>query len=299
VTSPELVTTFAYSGRLDFNPLTDSIIPDKASPNSIRFSPPVGQELPCRFEAGLDTFQEPSPEGDLLSVTISPDSDRLQLLKPFPAWKRGCAQNMELLIKVKGKCTTDHISPAGPWYKYRGHLENISNNMLTTATSASLDDPRMLVHTRIPLTNHIQVVPQVARDLKDHHIPWCIIGDYNYGEGSAREHAALEPRYLGGVAIIARSFARIHETNLKKQGMLPLTFDDPADYDLIREGDRITLIGVEDEDFHPRSLVTMQIKPQRGDSWEAKLNHSYHAGQIPWLRAGSALNYIKATLLSE
>ncbi|CRG84219.1 aconitate hydratase 1 [Talaromyces islandicus] len=299
VTSPELVTTFAYAGRLDFNPLTDSIISDKAAPNSIQFRPPVVQELPPRFEAGLDTFQEPSPEGDSLSVTISPDSDRLQLLRPFPSWEGGCARNMELLIKVKGKCTTDHISPAGPWYKYRGHLENISNNMLTTATNAFLDDPRMLGHTRNPLTNHIQAVPQVARDLKEHHVPWCIVGDYNYGEGSSREHAALEPRYLGGVTIISRSFARIHETNLKKQGMLPLTFDDPADYDLIRDGDRITLIGVEDDDFHPGSQVTMQVKPQHGDSWEAKLNHSYHAGQIPWLRAGSALNHIKATLSSK
>jgi aconitate hydratase len=299
VTSPELVTAFAYAGRLDFNPLTDSIIPDEGSPNSIRFSPPVGQELPSRFEAGLDTFQEPSPEGNLLTVTISPHSDRLQLLRPFPPWKVGCTENMELLIKVKGKCTTDHISPAGPWYKYRGHLENISNNMLTTATNAFIDDSRMLGHTRNPLTHDIQVVPQVARDLKQHQIHWCIVGDYNYGEGSSREHAALEPRYLGGVAIIARSFARIHETNLKKQGMLPLAFNDPADYDFIREGDRITLIGVEDGDFQPGSQVTMQVKPREGDSWEATLNHSYHAGQIRWLRAGSALNYIKATLLSQ
>jgi aconitate hydratase len=205
------------------------------------------------------------------------------------------------LIKVKGKCTTDHISPAGPWYKYRGHLENISNNMLTTATNEFLrvDDPGLLGHTRHPLTSSLQVVPEIARDLKQRNVPWCIIGDHNYGEGSSREHAALEPRYLGGVAVIARSFARIHETNLKKQGMLPLTFADAATYDRIAEGDRITLVGVEDGEFRPGSQVTMRVQPRRGDSWEAQLNHSYHAGQISWLRAGSALNHIKAAVLAQ
>lgn len=208
---------------------------------------------------------------------------------------------MEMLIKVKGKCTTDHISPAGPWYKYRGHLENISNNMLTTATNAFLpsDNPQMLGHTRNPLNLEVRVVPEIARYLQSCGIRWCIIGDHNYGEGSSREHAALEPRFLGGIAIIARSFARIHETNLKKQGMLPLTFENPADYERIYEGDRIQLLGVEEGELQPGKQVTMRVTPRDGQPWEAQLNHSYHTGQLRWLRAGSALNHIKATALDR
>ncbi|KAK1147516.1 hypothetical protein N8T08_000857 [Aspergillus melleus] len=295
VTSPELVTAFAYSGRLDFNPLTDSIPAANSQP--FRFTAPTSHELPVSYESGLDTFQKPPSDGSSLSVAIDPQSDRLQLLTPFPAWEPACANNMELLIKVSGKCTTDHISPAGPWYKYRGHLENISNNMLTTATNAFLPPgPQILGHTRNPVTstNDLQVVPEVARDLQSRGIRWCIVGDHNYGEGSSREHAALEPRFLGGVAVIARSFARIHETNLKKQGMLPLTFQDAADYDRIMEGDRITLVGVEEGELQPGKSVTMRVTPRTGAVWETQLNHSYHAGQIKWLRAGSALNHIKS-----
>ncbi|KAL4758071.1 aconitase family-domain-containing protein [Aspergillus foveolatus] len=301
VTSPELVTAFAYAGRLDFNPLTDPVIVPEEPSKKLYFSPPISQELPISFKAGSDTFQEPSPEGTDLPVQIRPGSDRLQLLRPFPAWQPGCADGMELLIKVKGKCTTDHISPAGPWYKYRGHLENICNNMLTTATNAFVGqgDPRLLGHTRHPITSKVEVVPQVARDLKQRGVRWCIVGDHNYGEGSSREHAALEPRYLGGVVVIARSFARIHETNLKKQGMLPLTFADPATYDRIVDGDRITLIGVEEGELCPGSSVTMRVETRRGEAWEAELKHSYHSGQIPWLRAGSALNDIKVTALTQ
>lgn len=293
VTSPELVTAFAYAGRLDFNPITDDIAQEgKQAP--FRFDPPVGRELPLDFETGAQTFQEPLADGSSESVIVDSESDRLQLLTPFPSWQPGCADDMQLLIKVQGKCTTDHISPAGPWYKYRGHLENISNNMLTTATNAFLPGgPQMLGHTRHPLTSEVSVVPEVAHDLQQSGIRWCIIGDHNYGEGSSREHAALEPRYLGGVAIIARSFARIHETNLKKQGMLPLTFDDVADYDRIQDGDRIRLIGVEDGELEPGRQVTMRVTPREGETWEARLDHSYHSGQIRWLRAGSALNYIK------
>lgn len=299
VTSPEIVTAIAYAGRLDFNPITDGITRDGQEP--FRFNPPIGRELPIEFETGAETFQEPLPDGSSESVIVDPDSDRLQLLKPFPAWQPGCASDMQLLIKVQGKCTTDHISPAGPWYKYRGHLENISNNMLTTATNAFLpsDNPQMLGHTKHPLTSEVSVIPEVARDLQHHGIRWCIVGDHNYGEGSSREHAALEPRFLGGVAIIARSFARIHETNLKKQGMLPLTFADTADYDRVKGGDRIQLIGVEEGEFQPGKQVTMRVAPRQGQSWEAHLNHSYHAGQIAWLYAGSALNYIKATALNR
>ncbi|KAJ5821961.1 uncharacterized protein N7525_011245 [Penicillium rubens] len=297
VTSPEMVTAFAYSGRLDFNPLTDSI---PVGDSSFQFTPPTDCELPTNFETGVDTFQEPPSDASDLSIALDPKSDRLQLLAPFQAWQPQCANEMKLLTKVAGKCTTDHISPAGPWYKYRGHLENISNNMLTTATNAFLPNtPRTLGHTRNPLTGQVQVVPEVARELQRLGIRWCIVGDHNYGEGSSREHAALEPRFLGGAAIIARSFARIHETNLKKQGMLPLTFDDPADYNLVAEGDRITLLGVEEGEFQPGKQIVMRVQPRRGQAWEARLNHSYHLGQISWLRAGSALNHIKANMLQK
>lgn len=291
VTSPEMVTAFAYSGRLDFNPIIDEVI---GSRSSFKFEAPIDQELPRHFESGMDTFQEPPADGSSFSVSVDPKSDRLQLLKPFDKWQPGSANDMEILIKVSGKCTTDHISPAGPWYKYRGHLENISNNMLTTATNAALpNDPQLLGHTRNPLTGEVDVVPEVARQMQKQGVCWCIIGDNNYGEGSSREHAALEPRFLGGTAIIARSFARIHETNLKKQGMLPLTFDDLADYDRIADGDRISLIGVEEGELQPGKCVTMNVNSKDGSTWEARLSHSFHQGQLAWLRAGSALNHIK------
>ncbi|CAI7657080.1 unnamed protein product [Penicillium manginii] len=297
VTSPEMVTAFAYSGRLDFNPITDEIIGSKSS---FKLEAPNAEELPRRFESGLETFQEPPADGSSFSVTVDPKSDRLQLLKPFDKWQPGSTKDMEVLIKVSGKCTTDHISPAGPWYKYRGHLENISHNMLTTATNAFLpDDPQLLGHTRNPLTEDIDVVPEVARHMQKQGVRWCIIGDNNYGEGSSREHAALEPRFLGGTAIIARSFARIHETNLKKQGMLPLTFDDLADYDRIADGDRISLIGVEEGELQPGKCVTMRVASKDGSTWETQLNHSFHQGQLAWLRAGSALNYIKTKTIGR
>jgi aconitate hydratase len=296
VTSPELVTTLAYAGRLDFNPATDSIHIDGSVPQ-LRFTPPKGVELPLKFSPGEDTYQAPLESTEGLKVEIDPQSDRLQLLEPFKPWQPGNASDMPILVKVKGKCTTDHISPAGPWYKYRGHLENISNNMFLAATNAFLPSSD-LGHAVHPLKNAatIEPIPQVAQDLRKRGVRWCIIGDWNYGEGSSREHAALEPRFLGGVAVIARSFARIHETNLKKQGMLPLTFHDPADYDRIERGDRITLVGVENVDLQPGKQVTMVVKPASGQEWEAPLNHSYHAGQLPWLRAGSALNFIKENM---
>lgn len=297
VTSPEMVTAVAYSGRLDFNPLTDNV---PVGNSSFSFTAPTSCELPTHFETGKDTFQEPPSDASGLSVTVDPKSDRLQLLTPFSAWQPQCASRMKLLTKVAGKCTTDHTSPAGPWYKYRGHLESISNNMLTTATNAFLPNvPQNLGHTRHPVTDEVQVVPEVARDLQRLGIRWCIVGDHNYGEGSSREHAALEPRLLGSVAVIARSFARIHETNLKKQGMLPLTFDDSADYDRVAEGDVITLLGVETGELQPGKQVFMRVQPRQGQAWEAQLNHSYHPGQISWLRAGSALNHIKATMLQK
>jgi aconitate hydratase len=299
VTSPEMVTAFAYAGRIDFNPLIDSVPVSGAA--DFQFSPPSSVELPVKFNLGNDTYQPPVSNSADLSVIVDPKSDRLQLLKPFQPWQVKTATSMPILIKVEGKCTTDHISPAGPWYNYRGHLENISNNMLLAATNAFLPkNGANLGHTLNPLdlTAAPALIPKVARNLRDAGIPWCIIGDWNYGEGSSREHAALEPRFLGGVAVIARSFARIHETNLKKQGMLPLTFDDPEAYDRIVKGDRVTLIGVDGDEFQPGKQVTMRVEKTDGGSWETKLNHTYHSGQISWLKEGSALNYIKRTTLS-
>jgi len=203
-----------------------------------------------------------------------------------------------VLVKVKGKCTTDHISPAGPWYNYRGHLENISNNLLTGAENgllaAKLKNPSYARGQAInQLEGTVDAIPQVAKAYKASGIRWCIIGDANYGEGSSREHAALEPRYLGGVAVIAKSFARIHETNLKKQGMLALTFADPSSWDKIGAEDRVTVKGV--EDMEKGKQLTMEVRRSDGTTWTTFLDHTYHAGQIPWLMHGSALNYIKAS----
>ncbi|KAL5404471.1 hypothetical protein PMIN04_012587 [Paraphaeosphaeria minitans] len=292
VTSPEMVTAFAYSGRIDFNPITDSI-PIEGSTQELRFTAPTSVELPLAFTTGQDLYQAPVHNASQLSVDIDPKSERLQLLKPFDPWIPGSTDSMPVLVKVRGKCTTDHISPAGPWYKYRGHLENISNNMLLAASNAFVpEDSKLLGHTVHPLTSKIDLIHEVARDLRDQQVKWCIIGDWNYGEGSSREHAALEPRYLGGVAVIARSFARIHETNLKKQGMLPLTFADPQDYDKIQPGDRVTLVGVEDGELLPSKQATLRVTNRTGAFWEAPLNHSYSEGHLKWLRAGSALNHI-------
>jgi aconitate hydratase len=304
VTSPELVAAFAFTGDLTFNPLTDAIpVGDGASGSLFKFSPPKVEELPIEFSAGVDRFQPPLSTGtEALTVDIDNSSDRLQLLTPFSPWRRGNADDMKILIKVAGKCTTDHISPAGPWYNYRGHLENISNNLLLGATNAFMpnrDSIQMKGKTRYDASSEIKVVHEVAREMQKYKARWCIIGDSNYGEGSSREHAALEPRYLGGVAVIAKSFARIHETNLKKQGMLALTFDDPTDYDKIEEGDTISLVDVEHDEMRPGAPVTMKVHRVDGKVWTAKLNHTYHARQIEWLRAGSALNYIKARSLME
>ncbi|EEU35930.1 uncharacterized protein NECHADRAFT_96520 [Fusarium vanettenii 77-13-4] len=304
VTSPEIATAFAYTGDLKFNPVTDSVsfLDESGAPSEFRFTPPAANELPQNFSPGDDLYQAPVlTDTSEYKVDIDEDSDRLQLLTPFQPWQDGNAEDMQVLIKVAGKCTTDHISPAGPWYKYRGHLENISNNMLLGATNSFLADASslsMIGKAKNPMNGNIQPVPQVARDLKQAGIRWCIIGDNNYGEGSSREHAALEPRHLGGVAVIAKSFARIHETNLKKQGMFPLTFADPRDYDKIAEGDVISLLDVDGSRLQPGKRVTMEVRTKDGTRWTAQLHHSYHAHQIEWLRSGSALNYIKRSTLT-
>ena len=290
VASPELVTAFAYSGSLLFNPLTDTIF-DRDGQN-FTLAPPTAEELPTSFSPGRDYYQAPSDDPSNVEVKISLTSDKLQLLQPFEPWRPGNAEDLSILIKVKGKCTTDHISPAGPWYNYRGHLENISNNLLTGAENAFLPSADARGQAIDPFSNTAKPVPEVARAYQSAGIRWCIIGQDNYGEGSSREHAALEPRFLGGVVVIANSFARIHETNLKKQGMLPLTFADDTAYSRIEPSDRVDVLGV--EDLRPGKQLTLRVRRDDGTSWESKLNHSYHEGQIPWLRHGSALNYVKS-----
>lgn len=303
VTSPELVTAFAYSGDLRFNPKEDALMLDDGS--EFRFKSPEADELPSAFERSLNCFQPPILEDTSdLEVNIDPSSDRLQLLTPFDAWAPGKATSMEVLVKVKGKCTTDHISPAGPWYKYRGHISNISNNLLLGATNGFLpsSSPQGNIGVAIdPTSDSVAPIPQVARKLRDLGIRWCIVGDETYGEGSSREHAALEPRFLGGVAVIAKSFARIHETNLKKQGMLPLTFENPEDYDRIQAGDLISLLVDKSYDgesmrlLKPGRKVVMEVRGKNGLAWKGILEHTLHGGQIEWIRAGSALNQIRKT----
>jgi aconitate hydratase len=283
VTSPDLTVALAIAGRLDFNPLTDKL-KDKDG-NEFLLQPPTGDSLPpAGFDPGQDTYQAPPKDRNQVEVKVSPSSDRLQLLKPFEAWDGKDATDMPILIKTKGKTTTDHISMAGPWLKYRGHLDNISNNMLIGAINAENNEANKVKNI---LTGEYDAVPAVARDYKKNGIKWVVIGDWNYGEGSSREHAALEPRHLGGIAIITRSFARIHETNLKKQGMLPLTFTDPADYDKVPTDAKIDLKITELQVGKP---ITMVVHPKDGKPFDIKLSHTFNEGQIEWLRAGSALN---------
>ncbi|KAH6959481.1 aconitase family-domain-containing protein [Fusarium avenaceum] len=302
VTSPEITTAYAYSGDLSFNPITDSIhfLDQSGMPSEFRFKPPTAKELPQSFYAGNDLYQPPGLEDtSSFEVLIDEGSDRLELLTPFEPWQNGHADNMQVLIKVAGKCTTDHISPAGPWYNYRGHLTNISHNMLLGAANGFLPNEKslgMVGKGRDPIDGKIKFVHEAARSMKNAGIKWCIIGDTSYGEGSSREHAALEPRFLGGVAVIAKSFARIHETNLKKQGMFPLTFENPADYDKIKEGDMISLQDVDGNGLKPNKQVTMLVTDKDGSQWTAQLSHSFHLHQLKWLKAGSALNHIKRSL---
>jgi aconitate hydratase len=235
VTSPDLVVALTVAGSLHFNPLTDKL-KDKDG-NEFLLKPPTGNGLPPNgYDPGQDTYQRPPDDRSTVTVQVSPTSDRLQILQPFEAWDGKDAVDIPILIKAQGKTTTDHISMAGPWLKYRGHLDNISNNMLIGAVNAANGEANKIKNFT---TGDFDAVPAVARDYKKKGIKWVVVGDWNYGEGSSREHAALEPRHLGGLAIITRSFARIHETNLKKQGMLPLTFADPADYDKIQPDDKV------------------------------------------------------------
>ncbi|CAD6499427.1 BgTH12-03543 [Blumeria graminis f. sp. triticale] len=283
VTSPELVVAMTVAGSLHFNPLTDKLM-DKNGKEFL-LSPPTGEGLPARgYDAGKETYQAPPASRDEVSVQVSPESDRLQILDPFKPWNGKDALDIPILIKAQGKTTTDHISMAGPWLKYRGHLDNISNNMLIGAINAMNGEANKVKNFT---TGEFGSVPATARDYKKKNIPWVVIGDWNYGEGSSREHAALEPRHLGGLAIITKSFARIHETNLKKQGMLPLTFVEPEDYDRIQPEDKLDLMCTELSVGKP---ITLKVHPKNGKSFEIKLAHTFNEPQIEWFKNGSALN---------
>lgn len=285
VSSPEIVTAMALAGRLDFNPETDYLTNSKGE--KIKLPSPAGVELPPQgFDPGQDTFQRPPTDGSKVEIDVDPSSQRLQLLEPFAPWDGKDMEDLAILIKAKGKCTTDHISMAGPWLKFRGHLDNISNNLLIGAVNCENDKMNSV---RNLVTGEYGPVPDVARAYKAASIPWVVIGDDNYGEGSSREHAALEPRHLGGRAVIVKSFARIHETNLKKQGMLPLTFKDPADYDKIDPSDRLTL---KVSDIAPEKDVELVLKKQDGNTSSIWLQHTMNEDQIEWFKAGSALNLI-------
>jgi len=287
VTSPELVTALAIAGDLSFNPLTDEL--DGADGKKFKFSPPTGDQLPkAGFDPGQDTYQAPPADSSAVTVDVSPESKRLQLLSPFDKWNGKDLEDLLVLIKAKGKCTTDHISAAGQWLKFRGHLDNISNNLLIGAVNIDNDEINKVVNQ---LTGETGGVPDTARQYKAQGVGWVVIGDDNYGEGSSREHAALEPRHLGGRAIIVKSFARIHETNLKKQGLLPLTFQDPADYDKVQPTDRVSLVGL--KELTPGKPVECHLKHKDGSVDKIHLNHTMNPGQIEWFQAGSALNRMK------
>lgn len=288
VASPELVTAVAIAGDLGFNPETDYLTAENGE--KFKLESPYGDELPEKgFDPGEDTYQEPPADGSAVSVDVDPKSARLQLLDPFDAWDGKDLVEMTVLLKAKGKCTTDHISMAGPWLKYRGHLDNISNNMFIGAINAENDQANKVKNQ---FTGEYNGVPDTARDYKAQGVKWCVIGDENYGEGSSREHAALEPRHLGGRAIIVKSFARIHETNLKKQGLLPLTFANPDDYNKIQPDDKVSLLGL--KDLTPGKPVDCQIKHSDGSTETITLKHTMNEGQIDWFKAGSALNHMKA-----
>jgi aconitate hydratase len=291
VTSPEMVTVLSFAGTLDFDPEKDSI--ETASGDKFKFKAPHGKELPPKgFDPGENTFQAPPKDGSSLEVAVSPKSQRLQLLKPFKAWDGKDMTAMPVLIKAKGKCTTDHISMAGPWLKFRGHLENISNNMLIGAVNAENGETNKVRHSESKAWDE---VPKTAATYRDAGIGWVVIGDENYGEGSSREHAALEPRFLGGQAVVVRSFARIHETNLKKQGLLPLTFANPGDYDKITGHDKVDILGL--ASLAPGKPLTMRVHPESGAAaFDVKLNHTFNEEQIEWFKAGSALNFMKKRL---
>jgi aconitate hydratase len=287
VGSPEMVTAMAIAGDLNFNPLTDTLVNNKGE--RVKLDPPTGYELPAKGFAVEDAgYQAPAADGSQVQVKVSPDSKRLQILEPFAAWEGTDLKGLKLLIKAKGKCTTDHISMAGPWLKFRGHLDNISNNLLIGAVNYFNEKTDSVKNQ---LTGEYGTVPSTQRAYKAANIGTIVVGDENYGEGSSREHAAMEPRHLGVRAVLVKSFARIHETNLKKQGMLALTFDDKADYDKFKEDDNIDIIGL--THFATNQKLKLVLHHSDGTQDEISVNHSYNEQQIEWFKEGAALNIIR------
>lgn len=288
VTSPEMVAALAIAGRLDFNPVTDKILNDNGE--EVMFKPPYGDELPTKgFDVEDPGYQAPAADGSSVQVVVRPDSQRLQLLDPFEPWDGQNITGAKLLIKAEGKCTTDHISMAGPWLRFRGHLDNISNNMLIGAVNAFNGKTNSVKNQ---LTGQYAEVPAAQRQYKANNVPTIVVGDQNYGEGSSREHAAMEPRHLGVKAVLVKSFARIHETNLKKQGMLALTFANEADYDKIQEDDTINFLDL--TEFAPGKPLHLEFVHSDGSKDIIVANHTYNDSQIEWFKAGSALNLIAA-----
>jgi aconitate hydratase len=287
VASPEMVAAIAIAGDLSFNPITDTLTNDKGE--QVKLDPPTGDELPKNGFAVEDAgYQAPVEDGSNVTVAVAEDSKRLQLLAPFTAWEGTDLKGLKLLIKAKGKCTTDHISMAGPWLKFRGHLDNISNNMLIGAVNFYNEKTDNIKNQ---LTGEYGTVPTTQRAYKAAGIGSIVVGDENYGEGSSREHAAMEPRFLGVRAVLTKSFARIHETNLKKQGMLALTFADKADYDKIQEDDSIDIVGL--TSFAPNTPLTLVLNHKDGSSENISVNHTYNQQQIEWFKEGAALNIIR------
>ncbi len=287
VASPEIVTAMALGGRLSFNPLVDTLINEEGK--EVKLDEPKGDELPTNgFAVEESVYVPPAEDGNEVEVTIDPNSKRLQRLSPFPAWESEDLCGLKLFIKVKGKCTTDHISMAGYWLMYRGHLDSISQNLMMGAVNAFNDTANLVKNV---LTGAYDEASKVARYYKNAGVGSVIIGDENYGEGSSREHAAMEPRHMGVRAVIVRSFARIHETNLKKQGLLALTFYDPNDYEQVREDDTIDILGL--KNFTPNNPLTVRLNHDDGSTEEFPVHHTYNQAQIEWFKAGSALNLIR------
>lgn len=293
MSSPETVIAKTFAGTLDFDPSTDSITtPDG---QQFRFHAPPEVELPARgYVEAHEVYTPPPADRSSVDVHIAPDSERLQKLAPFKPWSGKDLVDLPILLKVKGKCTTDHITPAGPWFRYRGHLDNISNNTLIGAVNAATGKVNEVKNV---FTGELDGVPQTARDYLARGQQWVVIADHNYGEGSSREHAALQPRFLNGVAIIAKSFARIHETNLKKQGMLAFTFADEQDYDTVGPDDRISLVGL--DSLQPGKHVEMIVSSPIRSPRRVKLNHTFNSEQLEYFKAGSALNVMAAQKLER
>ncbi|RME99736.1 MAG: aconitate hydratase, partial [Bacteroidetes bacterium] len=290
VASPEIVTAMALSGSMKFNPLTDTLVNEDGE--EVKLDPPSGVELPPKgFEVEDPGYIPPLEDGSGVEVVVRPDSDRLQLLTPFKPITADQLRKMRVLLKALGKCTTDHISMAGPWLKYRGHLENISNNCYIGAINAFNGEANRILNVE---TGEYGAAPEVARYYRDHGIGSVVFGEENFGEGSSREHAAMEPRFLGVHAVIVKSFARIHETNLKKQGMLALTFVNPEDYDKVRQDDYVSIEGF--ESMAPGKNLTVVLDHADGTQDRFEVAHTYNQAQIEWVRAGSALNKIRQEL---